>query len=82
VVERREASAPQGARRIARCGGYGTRLSAFRFPFFFVAWVERSETRERLRSVEVVPWVSLRSTQATNFPRMIVTASGPTTGAV
>ncbi len=52
-------NAERRARRKARAarkrGGYGTRLSAFRFPFFFVAWVERSETRDSLSGGNASP---------------------------
>ncbi len=78
VVERREASAPGWARAASQDAEVTQqRLSAFRFPFFFVAWVERQRNPGALRSVEVVPWVSLRSTQATNSPRVIVTSPVP-----
>ncbi len=56
VVERRQAS----ARRFARAapvwrGGWTTRLPAFRFLFYFVARMERSEIRERHPSRTIVP---------------------------
>src|SRR5579864_2226185 len=57
VVERRQACALQkGARRIARCGGCYPAFAGVPLPsIFFVAWVERSETRERRWSRTFVP---------------------------
>ena len=50
----------------ARCGGWNTRLSAFRFPLFFVvARVERSEPRELNASFTIVPGFRSRSIRAT-----------------
>ncbi len=53
-----DGTCPRCARRIGRCGGFCQRLSAFCFLFyffFFVAWVERSETRGRLQGRDVLP---------------------------
>src|SRR5579862_2689904 len=57
VVERRQACALQkGARRIARCGGGYPAFAGVPLPsFYFVARVERSETRERRWSRTFVP---------------------------
>src|SRR5579863_1727542 len=41
----RRARPPQGARRIARCGGCGPTFAGVPLPSFFVARMERSEIR-------------------------------------
>ena len=57
VVERREASAPQGARRIARCGGCCTAFLGV--PLSFLRHCERSEAIQILCRR---PWIASSQT--------------------
>ncbi len=91
VVERREASAPKGARRIVRCGGYGTApfggprsFSSLRgnrafTPVFNGLW-RRSNPGSAAQSLDCFVASAPRNDEV--YPRVIVMASGPTTGAV
>jgi hypothetical protein len=60
------------------------RLSAFRFPvsLFLVARVERSETWDSLARGSAAPDFACAQSGLRSYPRKIVMAIGPTTGAI